>query len=104
MFLYAGMEGDATVYVRKDCKEKQHLIWKNLPFGREEIIGRPIRLADVLFAIGRSEYPYLFQVSSLGAISCNGRVPIQPDYWDLRKDDLTAQSDETLSFLASLLA
>lgn len=70
------------------------------------VIGRPIRLSDVLLAI------YSFRDER------NEKVPSTTErynknrdedelliwqYWNLRKDDLTQQSLETLQFIADLL-
>jgi len=69
-----------------------------------EILGRPIRLADVLLALhnfvgGIECYPQ--SDSSLLIQSFN--EPKSSGKWNLSKDDLTLQSEEILSFLANLL-
>lgn len=63
------------------------------------LLGRPIRLADVLLAViyvapHKDESPMQRDV--------NERLIIQGD-WNLFKDDLRSQSDETVAFLAELL-
>ncbi len=62
---------------------------------KELYVSRPIRLADVLLAIGR---PALYD-SSAYFLYKNGN-----EVWDLRRDDLTEQSDECVAFLADLLS
>lgn len=71
--------------------------------GDEEwkIIGRPIRLADVLLALNnhksvREPDKHEWQIYGL----CNDAFPRS---WNLRKDDLSEQSDECISFLYELL-
>jgi len=66
------------------------------------------RLADVLLAIKEAEYNYL--VSPFGEFwkIVNGGNPAYEIefckvYWNLRNDDLSQQSPETLAFLANLL-
>lgn len=68
-----------------------------------EIIGHPIRLADVLLAIKSSskcdtywEYEAIKDV--VWGKSMHGEHP-----WNLRRDNLEEQSDECLQFLAGLL-
>ena len=74
------------IRVRKLCKEhgfgndKCHCIARQ----------RPIRLADVLLAIGEIRPDFLLAVGHLAS-------------WNLRKDNLEEQSEETINFLASLL-
>lgn len=63
---------------------------------------RPIRLADVLLAIGgesdteQSQWRYLGNLSKVCGFGWNVA-------WNLRNDDLSQQSPETLRFLANLL-
>jgi hypothetical protein len=69
--------------------------------------GRPIRLADVLLAIGHiikargSQFGFI-TVDSYGCIWKGTPHEIACE-WNLRKNDLTEQSDECISFLAELL-
>jgi hypothetical protein len=56
-----------------------------------------IRLADVLLAISD---PAVIITSHKGEFRHMG---VEAAYWNLRKDDLTEQSDETLALLAELL-
>lgn len=63
---------------------------------------RPIRLADVLLAIGKKT------THDFGYYCCDNGVIAQTGSgakanWNLRKDDLTEQSDECIIFLADLL-
>lgn len=72
---------------------------------------RPIRLADVLLAIGHLDvikykegfktHPHNVCVTTLGyALNENGMHLFE---WNLRQDDLTEQSDYCVSFLYELL-
>lgn len=69
-----------------------------------EILGRPIRLADVLLAIKKTDRAIsvyedgMFIDHSKNEMAMNTRF-----YWNLLKDRLEDQSDETLTFLAELL-
>lgn len=80
-----------------------------------KILGRPIRLADVLLAI--SHQSYFIGTSIREGYGCwyktekdengdwNSELIGCPEIysWNLRTDSLTEQSDETLQFLADLL-
>lgn len=79
-----------------------------------EILGRPIRLADVLKTVGKKTNNAWAVESRLGALlewGSNGDgvmafyEPAGKDRpcWNLNKDDLSLQTDETLQFLATLL-
>lgn len=63
---------------------------------------RPLRLADVLLAIGQTRHLILLRLEEDGLhISTGtGRVSF---FYDLRQDDITLQSDECVAFLAELL-
>lgn len=71
-----------------------------------EIIGRPIRLADVLLALGNTEHR-----SEVGVnFDSDGAYIFYDDFenasggkWNLLKDNLSDQSDETKLFLTGLL-
>lgn len=76
------------------------------------IVGRPIRLADVLLAIhGRYHHGDVVDVRILpsGTFQKMYTGTVMPgdwDYgpvWNLRADDLEKQSEETINFLAELL-
>lgn len=56
-----------------------------------EILGRPIRLADVLLAYSKKEGWPVLELAQIASM------------WSLTKDSLQEQSEETLSFLANLL-
>lgn len=62
------------------------------------ILGRPIRLADVLLAIPRSIRERMEINHSAFGIYSQGH-----EFWNLLKDDLSLQTPETLSFIADLL-
>jgi hypothetical protein len=63
-----------------------------------EIIGRPIRLADVLLVVEQIPNAY----SRTAQFEINAKNICKR--WDMRTDDLTQQSDETIVFIHSLLA
>lgn len=71
-----------------------------------EVLGRPIRLADVLLAIGSTEYGidatghFLKDFCEKSAWDDKGEIPFK---WNLKQDDLEKQSKECLAFIASLL-
>ena len=68
----------------------------------KEILGRPVRLSDVLLAIGgestsqKEQESYSVNLSKLCGFGWNV-------CWDLRNDNLDNQSPETISFIHSLL-
>ncbi len=66
-----------------------------------EIIGRPIRLADVLILLQDSKN---LKWREVGIGDPRLLTPILlTSYWDLFKDDLTLQSPETIEFIFNLL-
>jgi hypothetical protein len=76
----------------------------------KKILGRPIRLADVLLAMCQKTQmirPFLdvdgmmYEVDYAGFTLTIGKYLCQ---WNLRADDLTAQSDECIDFIHSLLS
>lgn len=74
-----------------------------------EIIGRPIRLADVLLAINSSTpTDTAYAITESGGflqIGDSSSIWERLDFhWNLLKDDLTLQSPETISFIAELLS
>lgn len=87
-------------FIREACIKANPEIM-SLGFGCE---GRPIRLADVLLAIGRREDRI--------HLSCDGWFCLLDAYtsnfmrrfnWYLHKDSLEDQSEETIDFIYSLL-
>lgn len=95
----------------KDLYEYRNAEGRNFAVQIKEIIGRPIRLADVLLAIGGSP---LHQASEFRVNGSRGIAEfkiwgIATDTfqgwfsWNLRADSLEEQSDEVLSFLGELL-
>lgn len=76
-----------------------------------EIIGRPIRLADILLAIGQSkknaDMEYGIRANGVFLTDfCEKAVFNENDEiiaWDLKNDDLSKQSPECLQFLAGIL-
>jgi hypothetical protein len=65
-----------------------------------QLIGRPIRLADVLLAIGDIPHTHFLKDDTYGIHGDAAKIVLD---WRLRTDDLEQQSDTTLSFIASLL-
>lgn len=71
---------------------------------------RPIRLADVLLAISANTYDAGYGDTVLNllgidcCVSCHTRGAASQQLWNLRADDITLQSNKTLTFLADLLA
>lgn len=64
-----------------------------------EVLGRPIRLADVLLVLGngwtRNRQTKIYDLDQkCQAVVCQ---------WSMTKDDLAKQSEETLTFIAGLL-
>lgn len=71
----------------------------HLAITKYEVIGRPIRLADVLLAIEE-------RVNTFMNFDFIGNWPDAQELvckWSLRTDDLEQQSDEMVAFVASLL-
>lgn len=72
-----------------------------------EPLGRPIRLADVLLAIGSRAKDFELRNDYLWSWSVD--VPKYNDdranqiFWNLRADDLRDQSDETINFIYNLV-
>lgn len=92
---YAGVIWDREndCYVQKVIDSKEQLFTMDF---RHEIIGRPIRLADIILLL------------------CNGKqeeIEFIEDYhltellqrWNLRKDDLNEQDEAAISFLYDVL-
>lgn len=83
--------------------------WEVLPKGKE-ILGRPIRLADVLFtsAITKAIVSDYLIITDAGAFIIGKAlggftVPETDIHWNLKDDNLDHQSDETKQFLIDLL-
>lgn len=69
-----------------------------------EVIGRPIRLADVLLAIDENKiYLLIDSDGSFHMHDKNMELEYQDCRWNNSKDDLILQSPETLDFIHSLL-
>lgn len=67
-----------------------------------KLIGRPIRLADVLLAVEKQKRkglvsPQLMRTSEMWEIKRT------IDFWNLRDDNLDHQPEATVAFLAELL-
>jgi len=63
--------------------------------------GRPIRLADVLLAIKEKYGDFVLEFSGIETCSLEAARIVRK--WDLKNDDLSQQSVETISFIANLL-
>lgn len=70
-----------------------------------KIVGRPIRLADVLLALHELPRTQNVAINTLVGTSMNSDFTKfdLAKTWDLRQDDLGKQSEETVAFLRSLL-
>lgn len=93
-----------------DCRDKDGRLFRN-GSNKEwwEIIGRPIHLADVLLAIGQNiavvgNGCFLEWGTHFFHGEKQGYWNQKNISWDLKNDDLTLQSEETISFLYTLLA
>ncbi len=70
------------------------------PFFTHPSHGRPIRLADVLLAIDTHvQFAFYFQNGDFIRYHDDKRLA----HYDLRADDLTLQSPETITFLSEIL-
>jgi hypothetical protein len=95
--------------IRQACiKANKEIVTTHLPtekFNPYET-ERPIRLADVLLAIGDNN-PKVNGIRANGGFMRIGRFQQRNTnytlFWNLRTDDLTAQSNDTIEFLANLL-
>ena len=80
-----------------------------------EIIGRPIRLADVLWMIWKMfecedsmdrvyvDSGGMFYLEDMNESDVDGYEPEAGEVWNMQKDSLTEQSDDTKIWLAGLL-
>lgn len=68
-----------------------------------KILGRPIRLADVLIPLARKLGAHRPTINyTIDKIIFNGGAPWNPS-WNLLKDSLSDQSEETVNFIYELL-
>lgn len=96
-----------SVFYFENWKEKNKTIRCLGPLGNQyvwdieyiKIIGRPIRLADVLFAFTKHK------TDSLACFVATDLILIRKSkiYWKLLKDDLTLQSDGCIDFVYKLI-
>lgn len=97
--LYGGVvsSGDIVLYLYTQCESIRVSKYQFRLFG--EVLGRPIRLADVLLAVRRVrlEIDNIPDHLSMGVSNVGWRT------WNLRKDSLEDQAEETVAFLATLL-
>ncbi len=70
-----------------------------------EIIGRPIRLADVLLALHRTSRTQNVSINTLVGTMMNHNFTRDDlnKHWDFYKDSLDEQPEETISFIYELL-
>lgn len=66
------------------------------------ILGRPIRLADVLLAVKNNPRGLSYQILLDVLLADGGDLKTKP-LWNLRQDDLSLQSEETINFFAAML-
>lgn len=79
--------------------------------GNLKIIGRPIRLADVLLALQKNKSYNLIAVDEYGTFYSDEKdvgfdivqVDGQNIEWNLEQDDLSKQSEETIDFIFNLI-
>lgn len=85
--------------------------WRSGPRGfsimePREIVGRPIRLADVLLA-ARGNKGELLRIDQYGTFWIGHSVEVMGENtkvdWNLRTDDLSQQSEECIDFIHSIL-
>lgn len=98
---------DRTFYPKSQIKKLGILFDRNSSVSWIEpqnykVLGRPIRLADVLFAMATKGVMTANEVYLLNIV-----WPVEGGYkdvrWNLRADDLSLQSPETIEFLYELL-
>lgn len=104
----------AVTLLYQDDEEGDHLLdWEVSKIKRWEIEGRPITLADVLLAMGYREDVTLMvteeKAGSRGIFlelkrMVNTQGYYDAVYWDLRKENLSEQSEEMINFLYDLLS
>jgi hypothetical protein len=69
-----------------------------------EILGRPIRLADVLRAIGETKNRVACDdMGNIFELTGAGQIIMPAHFWDLSKDSYDDQSQETKKFIGELL-
>ncbi len=100
----ADINGDAILF---DEEEGNAIFDANVD-DIKKILGRPIRLADVLLAIQERKLEYAFMVDQEGGFVTalagqNPKLFSVLKGWNLLADDLKSQSPETIAFLASIL-
>lgn len=102
--------------IREACIKENPERWNNPDNYEPNRMGWDIRLADVLLAIDKAlqakESPQAKERELLLRIGTDGGFHQQHDigywrfegcYWNLSHDSLTDQSDETISFIASVV-
>lgn len=98
--------GNPYLWINGVCSEYEFTTKEEI-----EIIGRPIRLADVLLAIWKQDKCKGADIlrTHTGNIASGGFKETNLEHivmglWNLLKDDLEEQSDETVEFISNLLS
>lgn len=106
--IYKGKRHQQLTLIRQKCIEANPEIAerrldaeKTWDGATVNIFDNKIRLADVLSALENTSH-YL-EINQLGHFTFKGVTGGEWGEWNLRKDDLTEQSDETILFLYDLL-
>lgn len=95
-------------HFREACRHKLMHDENGCPFGEGSHL-REIRLADVLLAIQETPKVSKIVIDDYGVFwdfntLSNSTLQERPFFWNLKQDDLSLQSPETLDFLATLLS
>lgn len=107
----ACVAANPSITIEQTALERVSEICFELTLGEEDGLStmpdtnRPIRLADVLLALNqKSETHWYWSVNTTGAWF-DGRQSVTHILceWDLRNDDLSKQSEETVDFIHGLL-
>lgn len=89
-------------------QDEEHLVYgaKTRIFPKE-ILGRPIRLADILIAIEKVKLGDVYYSIRTGGEIIKGNIETsyeeEVSFWNLRTDNLDQQSPECIEFLENLL-
>lgn len=115
MALEFGCDTDYGLFVGEDKENSEYHFVKQDKVGSEDnvfyledvagvkILGRPIRLADVLVAISKTKEYILVSVAGKFHKRTGPKEYLELGDWKLLDDNLDHQSEETKQFLISLL-
>jgi hypothetical protein len=104
---YIDHKGDTMLYVRTSPNHHYGILKRTMSNtlfscvrSDVKILGRPIRLADVLLAIDKR-----YDGNHFATAASNGWLHFEGirGFWNLKDDNLDHQSDETKQFLIDLL-